>query len=309
MTNQNYSETNIENQLIKNALYSPIKINFTGLETDQHCIDGEYFGTAINGAAKIFNNVSHFYFTGAILEGRSKKRIRMYARPPVKGSVAYTMWAITVFGEMSLYPQLYGELADFFIPEFVKAVYMKLINKPSEVEKIVKLMQEDRKNEREHNERTQQLAFSAMLQSQDRMLETIDKMAGNLKQAAINSVEPVGKTCANTNYFSFENKIFLNIDEPMAEVIRSKEKLEVDDMKNYKCVIRGVDTTTGNAKLQLENIENVVSAIIKDPALLNAGNIYTNALDNQKEVEIVGKAILKNGKINKIFVNDAKFQI
>lgn len=314
MSENNNSLTK-EKQWENNAVYSPIQISFTGHEADRHFIDGELFGLAVNGTAKIFNNVSHLCFTGIVPEARTKRKFRMCVTPPEKGSVAYTMWAIMTFGEMSLYPQLYGELADFFVPEIVKAVYMKLINKTSEVERLMQVMREHRQErqeesaaERQHVENMQRMNLEVILQSQSRFLETIDHLASGLKTAAINSTQPIGRSCTQSNFLTINNKVILAIDEPMAEVIRSKDKLEVEDMKSYNCLVKAINIETGSAQLQVEGSDSLLHAAINDPILHEVGNVYTSALHNHSELVVNAKATSKNGKINKLFVSDAKFK-
>ncbi len=295
-------------QEITNNLYSPIKISFTGNMADKHLIDGEQFGLAINGASKIFNNVSHFCFTGIVPAPQTKRRIRIYANPPERGSVTYTLWAMMAFGEMSVYPPLWGELADFFIPEFVKAIYMKMTNNNSGMENIVGALLEDRQRERQHTENIVGMAFTNVLQDRNQTLETIEKLADGLRTAAINSVEPIGNSCKQANYLSKNNSSLLVVDEPMAEVMRSKEKLEIEAMKQYNCLVKGINIETGSAFLLVEGSEILLHATINGPVLNEAGNIYTTALNSHAELVISAKATSKNGKINKLFVSDATFK-
>jgi hypothetical protein len=94
----------------------------------------------------------------------------------------------------------------------------------------------------------------------------VDANRGNMRRI----VTPIGRSCVEMKHFSgSENEFY--ISEPDAEAIRSKDKLEVDDMKNYECyLISELNTKTGNCHLHLIGMDKYVVGKINDPILKEA---------------------------------------
>src|SRR6185312_2132243 len=94
------------------------------------------------------------------------------------------------------------------------------------------------------------------------------------------------------------------VDEPAADVMRSKEELEVGTQAEFIATILGVDMATGACHIKLENGQEKRGKIT-DPALRRAHNVYTSALDSHGAVRIVAKPVLKNGEISRLYISDA----
>jgi hypothetical protein len=57
-------------------------------------------------------------------------------------------------------------------------------------------------------------------------------------------------------------------------------------MTQFRGVFDGVDTTNGNCKVRVNDDDRILAAKITDPALANAGNVYTHSLDTREAVMI-----------------------
>jgi len=291
-------------------LFSPIRLHFAGLDADQHHLDAEQFGKSVIGTAKLYNAATHLFYTGSIPGGRTIYKIRMHTTAELeKGSVCYSIWAALELGQMAVYPQLWGEIADMFIPDWVKAVYAKLVHRDNDVieiyQKHMQIMQEERQKEREHTERITQMAFTTLLESQSNFTRTIENIADNSRGAARDSVEPIGYSAARIEQHS-QTRIVLQLDQPVADALRSKEELQVTDSTTYFGKIVEADKTKKSCRVMLDGQEKPISARINDPVIENTGNIYTHALDQDLRVKIEAKATVKNDEIKMLYISNAQ---
>jgi hypothetical protein len=291
-------------------IFQPIQVKFDGLDATNHQIDAEQLGKSIQGTARMYNAIAYTFFNGKIPAVRSEYKFRMQTRAEfVEGSVCYTLWCAMVMGEMALYPQLYGDIADLIIPNVLKSVYLKMVKREDKVKEIYTEMmgfiQEDRQRERESSERQQQIFANAFLQSQDRFLESIERLADNNRVPAQNSVAPIGKTATSLEHNN-DTRTFLLIDEQMADAIRSKEELEVADLASYTVQIVEADKHKKGCHVLLEGYDKPIPCRISDPVILQTGNIYTQALNQDGKLRVKAKATLKNEKIKMLYISDAE---
>src|SRR5690606_29002084 len=96
------------------------------------------------------------------------------------------------------------------------------------------------------------------------------------------------------------------VDEPMAEVMRSKENLEVGTQAEMPAILLGVDTVTGACRVELRDSGIVARGKITDPSLKSPQNVYTSALDRKNVVILTAKPVIKDGEISKLFISDAR---
>lgn len=310
----------------------PVTIRLFGNEADSHHIDAEELGLCMQGTAKLYNAALYLYHNGEAPGARSTYKLKMHAgaKPVEKGSVTYAIWAAMVMGEMAVYPQLWGDIADLVVPKIVKAVYAKLVKRENEVIEAYKeinavlverekALLEDRQLEREHvqainkehaeqtklRDQTYEKTFSRVMDSQDCFVRAIERISDNNKTAAKNSVAPVGRTSKGLEH-KRSDTIMVAVDEATAEALRSKDELEVDDMKSYKGKILGANKIKGSCDMLLDGFDKPVPCKIADPAIMQVGNIYTRALDQDLIVTVKAKALLKDGQIKTLFISDAE---
>jgi hypothetical protein len=96
------------------------------------------------------------------------------------------------------------------------------------------------------------------------------------------------------------------IDEPAAEVLRSRETIHLGDEVEHDVLIEGVFKTNGACKLKLLGENKIVSGKIADPALDRPNNVYTKALNEAAVLHVIGKPTLRGGKIHKLFITHAE---
>lgn len=279
----------------------PIPVRFTGLITDDHLIDLQEFGSSLQGLAKISNSALDFYLHGKISKPRAY-RVRLFAAPPSEGSVLLDIVGIMAAGQLPLYaPVLYSMTSDYLIP-MIKALILKRLNRPELVDKV--LDQLAKATEQNHEFAKQ--VHAGQMEDKRWMQSHIDKLTAMNAGAFRQLVSPIGSTCSQIEIGKSDGETPVKITEAEAEVISSREELEVEDAKEYTGVFKGVDQTNGLCKFLVKGEELALPGKITDPALQNALNLYTHSLDTQTQLTITAKAVLKDGEIKRLYISDGK---
>lgn len=120
------------------------------------------------------------------------------------------------------------------------------------------------------------------------------------------AITPVGRSCTEMKHFAGSENEF-SVSWPDAEAIRSKDDLEVDDMKDYECErISELNTKTGHCHLHLAGEKSHIIGKINDPVLQEPNNIYSRSLNEHTGFRFKAKAVLKDGEIHRLHVSDAE---
>lgn len=138
----------------------------------------------------------------------------------------------------------------------------------------------------------------------EEMMELIRR--SELNRSAREIVKPIGES-SNKLVISDGNGDNIEIDEPIADSIRSKDKLEVGEMKTY--VVRVDGFFHHNKQLKVIHPEapgRFITGKISDPAFSDTPNIYTKAASEKKELKITAKPTRKDGRLTNLHIFDAK---
>lgn len=287
------------------SLLLPINIKYDGIDTDGHFIDAVYLGRSIEGTAKLYNQSIYLFDNGIVPSSKSKYRVKVYAQAPEKGSVSLGLYSFITGAELAVYPANWGKIASWLVPNLVKIVWQRIINKPDKMDKMIDFLREENERNRVFAKDMSQMSIGAIMQDKSHLYDIINQLADSNKSNAKLIAEPVGRSCSVLTHSSDGHEMF-TIDEPIAEFLRSKDDVEVSDLEKFKCRIEGVSRVNGYCQVIIENVEKPIPAKITDPELLNTGNIYTNALDRGIEIIIHAKSLTKDGKIKKLFISDAE---
>jgi hypothetical protein len=137
------------------------------------------------------------------------------------------------------------------------------------------------------------------------LLGTVDKLAESLRPAMREAVAPIGKTCTHLTIGSVPP-----IDEAKAHAIRSPVADDVTDERSWDVLITEMDYESRSAKVRFMDMDEEgqddrrVKAIITDPAFGVIENLYMRAFAAQTELRVRGKALLKEGEIQMLYVSN-----
>ena len=132
-------------------------------------------------------------------------------------------------------------------------------------------------------------------------VEIVEKLAPAAKQAVL----PIGKGAHVLRLAGPEPGQISEIDEPMADAIRSKENDEVGDMEIMTIKVDGITHDNRQLKIVHPTIENkFLTAEVRDPNFDNFPNVYTDAASNLGELKVQAKPMYRAGELHRIYIMD-----
>ena len=282
-------------------------VKYQGNDTDQHIIDSQQYGESMVGNGKLYVSVAYFCTYGEVLKPRQATEIKCYTTEAKSGSYDTGLIVAASATQLPLFAGLYKPCMDWLIGQLTKYIKDKLTGRGN-VEKLAETISESAKRSDELN----LVLVNGILKANDHMADInktlleklpglVEANKGNMKRA----VTPIGRSCNEITHFTGSENEF-DILEADAAAIRSKDELEVDDMKDYECsLISELNTKTGHCHLHLTELHKHVVGKISDPLLQEPGNIYSKSLDAQTGFKFKAKATLKDGEIYRLYVSDA----
>jgi len=270
-------------------------IEFHGAYSDNHQIDMRQFGYSLIGIERILR-IGFICFSSHRFPKRGEESpVSIFMTQPYPGSYGFTTIIQEVAG--SNYPLL----NQFFVEQghrmSLKWLSGILLNRGGREEDSLQMTNDlvqiitnysDGIDQRRHEE----------------IMELIKRP--ELSRSAREIVKPIGKS-SNKLMISDGNGDKIEIDEPIADSIRSKDKLEVGEMETF--VVRVDGFTHHNKQLKITHPNEpgrFINGKINDPEFNNLPNIYTKAASENKELKVTAKPTLKEGRITTLYISDAE---
>jgi hypothetical protein len=282
-------------------LFPPLPIAYRGLLADQHLVDAQQFGKSLIGVSKVANSIAHEFFFETITHDPRSYQIRFCVGPSRENGLLQEVFAVLVSGQFPAFPPMLLQLAKPFIIATFEGIIKTVLNRKSEATLAI---------EKIHDLAVRNSDFASQVHKGHmrdktwlkRMVETLAKE----NRASLRELpEPVGRT-VRLMELGDHGKSPVLIDEPIAEVLRAREPLELGDPVEYDVKIEGVFKTNGACRIRLLNEKRIVSGKIADPALEQPHNVYTTALDAGAALHVIAKPVLKNGQLHRLFISHAE---
>ena len=281
-------------------LFRAIPVEYGRLYMRDSFIDAQDLGVSLHGLGKLANAIVHFYLHGQVPRDSRLYQVKVFVGPPKAGSVLYDVMAMMVTGQLPLYAPLLCEVAEKYIPTVFRAVINLAVGRRPNMEKIIDQLIGLSAG---HDAFAKQVHEGHML-DKAWMREHITKLADQGRAPLRELVKPIGSSCREIKVGNESVTEPAVMDEPEAEVLSSKEKLEVGDMRQFRATFDAVDTITGTCKLRVDGSDLVVRGKITDPALANVQNVYTHSLDTKRSIVLTAKPVTKDGEIVRLFISD-----
>lgn len=268
-------------------------VKYQGNDAEQHIIDSQQYGESISGAGRLYVSVAHFCTYGEVLKPRQATEIKCYATEAKSGCYETGLIIAASASQLPLFAEGYKLYLDWLIGLVTKHIKETLTGRGG-MEKLADIISERAKRDDKLNF----ILVNGILKSNDDMADIskallerlpslVDANRGNMKRL----VTPIGRSCNEMQHFSGSENEF-DILEADAAAIRSKNELEVDDMKDYECLlISELNTKTGHCHLHLKEQNRHVVGKISDPILQEPGNIYSKSLDAQTGFKFKAKDV------------------
>jgi hypothetical protein len=274
-------------------------------------------GESIDGGARLFTAVAHYAVYGFVPEGNYRKEFRAYARPATHGSWEQVWFvAPVVAAAYSIHPVFYHAAIKFLfnqVLETVKGIWTKPGSKDKMIENLVSVVAEQARADTDLN---RQLA-QGLIRGNDnlaalhgKLIDTLPLLAGATRTHGRKLVKPVGESCTEIAHFPEagldQRAPSILISEPDAEVIRSEQEMEVDQMAQFNVIgFESMNIKTGQCKVIIEGEPFPVTGRITDPVLKTPNNVYTSALNAQTGCVVDAKAVKKEGEMYRLYISNA----
>ena len=282
-------------------LITPIRLEYQGYDAEKSRVDVVQAGKSLAGIGRIYNSLFHFHLHGTLPPRNYRPYLKMYVGPASEGSLVYILTAAVVYDQIAVYPQILFESAEYLIPNFLKAIFYSRSNRNEDMLKALEIIQEQ---SQQHHD-ISKTALEGVLSNAQTFSQAISQLAQYNRQPMRDMVAPVAtRSCRTIKHYA-GTPYETTIDPPLADVMRSKEDLEVGISQTYNVIVLGVDSVTCSCRVQLTDTGQVVRGRITDPMLSQAHNPYTASLDNHSVVTVTAKPIIKDGEIERVYISDA----
>lgn len=134
-------------------------------------------------------------------------------------------------------------------------------------------------------------------------IEAMERLATSQRPAIRMFVAPVGQSCSNVR---IGDPAFgsVSIDAAMRQAIDAPEEIEISETADFEILISEFDLLNRSCKFSMRERQDRIPGEITDPAAQTPQNPYSAALDNQRWLWVRGKAQLKTGELEKLYISD-----
>ncbi|NIK50296.1 hypothetical protein [Xanthomonas arboricola] len=259
-----------------------VPIRYDGGDAAQHEIELNGLGESLQGMARILAVSSNFLATGEYTKQYQAMAVRVMVREPRAN--CFSIDAIVKFAQQQ---QLFSGLAGPALGALLAWIFSRASGKSEEMKMLKDALDK---------------VLAMQSSNQDRLHSTLEKMADSLRPAIKQAVAPVGRSCTQ---MTIAQKYV--VDEATAEAIRSEGELEVATEQDWKLVISELDRENKTAKVRLVSDDSKrVRAKITDPLADMTPNPYLTAFAQGSTIQVRGKATLKNGEIELLYISDVR---
>jgi hypothetical protein len=283
-------------------VFEPIPIRYHGLFADDHLVDAQQFGTSVASVSRVATSLSHFFFFHQITHDTRAYQIKFFVGPSKENGLLQEIVAVMNSGLMPVFSPVMLKFSKIIVEKLFDAVIKSATKQKSEAAMAIEGIHDLAVK---HNEFAKQV-HEGHMRDKKWLQDTVSQLVAENRAPLRGVPEPVGRSVREMIVGDPGQRTI--IDEPSAEVLRSREDLEVGEAKQYVVDIEGVFKTNGacRVRLQEDGSDRVVSGKITDPELELPGNVYTTALDQGQKLRVTAKPTIKDGEVYRLFISDAK---
>lgn len=276
--------------------FQPIVIRYDGMDAGRHEIELASLGQSLQGAAKLLGVAANYVATGRYVKKAPALAVRVLAREQ-RGNCFEIVAVITAIAPV-VQPALpfFTELGSKAVEYIVTYILAKFGGRNSEMHRALDLLEAALKE----NGLTARTSIEAMR-------STVELLATGQRPAAKMFVAPIGESCTTARLGSPQNEA-LEIDKATKDAITAPDPVEITNEREYRVFISELDINTGGCKISIEgddDPERRYAGEITDPVVKLPHNAYSSAMDDQRWVNVRGKAQIKEGDIEKIYISNS----
>ncbi|TWA76880.1 hypothetical protein FBZ83_11721 [Azospirillum brasilense] len=273
----------------RDVIGEPIVVRFDGLDADRHEIELSALGESLKGISRVVGVAANFAATDKFVQHKDALSVRVITRAPEAKCFEVMVWVKWAAEQ----PLISGTLATL-LATLITYIIARAARQREEMRQLRGALETAIK---ELGHRDQPVV--------DRLLTTIDKMAEALKPAVKQAVAPVGETAGRLSIGDAAGRQVAVVGPAEKQAIMADEPIEVTDEQTYHVLITELDMETGGCKVALaDEPEARYAGKITDPAFSIPNNPYALAMAARQPISVKGKATIKDGAIDRLFISD-----
>jgi hypothetical protein len=268
------------------ATFAVVPIRYDGMDAERHQIELSSLGESLQGMARVLAVTGHFVLTQEYVKQYQAHDVKVLVGEPKAN--CFTIQAVLEFAKQQ---QVFSGTAGVALGSILTWLFARSANRRDEMKAIKDSLDKAIETLAGNNQETVQ-----------RMLSTMERMADALRPAVREAVKPIGRTCT---HMTVDGSIV--VDQAAADAIRSESADEVTAEKTWRVRITELDVESSTAKVRLDGDaqqERRIKAIITDPSARVLANAYAQALLSQAEIDVRGKATLRDGEIAQLYISN-----
>lgn len=266
-----------------------VPIRYDGLDAERHQIELHLLGESLAGVARILAVSGHFIATGQYAKQIQALDVKVYVSEPKAN--CFTVDAAIEFAKQQ---QLLSGFAGVILGPLLGWIFARASNNRAEMKALKDSL--DKAIEHLAGQNSQLVP---------RLLSTVERMAESLRPSVRSAVAPIGKTCTHIKIGGDTGVV---IDEATAASIRDVAPDEVTEERTWDIRITELDIEGCTAKIRFEDDAEWEGgrfrAVITDPAFSVRENVYVRAFVSQRRIRVRGKATLREGEIQVLYISN-----
>jgi hypothetical protein len=275
--------------------FLPIIIRYDGLDADGHFIDLGLLGKSIQGASRLLGSAGSIVATGQYAKQSQSLSVRVLAAQPQAHCWELPAVITTILPAATPMLPIFKEAATTAATRAVTGIVNYAISKVG-----------GRNKEAEIAHDIAMKALEEMGHTSRATVEAMERVVSSQRPAIKLFVAPGGESCsvARIGDPSFGA---ISVDVATRDIIDAPDSAQILDAADYEILISEFDFKNRSCKFSLREQDNPndrYSGEITDPIARTPKNPYSTALDNQRWLWVRGKAEVKDGQLDKLYISD-----
>lgn len=264
-------------------MLAEIEIRYDGNDADNHVIEANELADSLKGFSRILGTAGHFLATGNYVKKQPAQEVRVLVAEaePKCFNLSYQVW------EFVRQQQFFQGFSGAALTALVAYIIARAASKQSEMKHLAEALKQ---------------AMSGTAATNERLLDTINKMADALRPSVRQAVAPIGGSAGTITIGGSHI-----VDAEDKDRIMSLSPTEVTSEREWVGVITELDRENATCKIRLRDDEDTrIPASITDPMFRATGNPYMEAFNTGEMITLIGKAELTEGDIKRLYISDTR---
>ena len=278
-----------------------IAIRFDGGDASRNVIDMRLYGQSLMGLERIISDGIILLSARRLPKRGERAPLIVKAKEAIEGSHSTPALIAENSHLLQLGWSLLTSSGDEIIFNWVSFVLNWLSGNKNEAEKNLDALMETQRMHLEASERADIRRHEEAEKWRALAYQLVDRLAG----AGAQAVAPVGPSARTLDFATRPGAEPFRIDEPMADVIRSKGELEIDPMQELTLKTDGFAYHTRTVTVaHPEQPGKFIQAHVQDPIFDSEPNPYSEAASKAATIRVIGKIARREGVLKKIYLMD-----